>query len=131
MEFEAIAPYVGVVLSLVASLILFLTLKTEIRRQRELHSASLEGRKAEYLELWKDLQALKQEVRILPLTIPQRNSEPEPPTSKRVQILRMHHAGITPDQIAVALAAPMQEIDLAIRAHQADRASGGLAARQG
>jgi hypothetical protein len=130
MSVVSLAPYVGVALSLIASLALFISLKSEIRRQRDLHAASLEGRKAEYLELWKDVQAIKQEVRILPLTIPQRCAGPEPATSKRAQILRMHQAGIAADQIAVALAVPLQEIELAIRANQIARGAAGLARRQ-
>jgi hypothetical protein len=38
--------------------------------------------------------------------------------SKRSQALRMHRKGDPPDQIAAALAVPLQEVDLLIKIHR-------------
>jgi hypothetical protein len=109
------APLIGLAVSLFAMLGLFLATKAEIRRERGKSEKNHGAREADCLALWNELEAVKNEMRILPLTLAARHPDTESPVARRAQILRLHQAGVLPGQIVNALGAPLQEIELVIK----------------
>lgn len=105
----AILPLVLTALGLAASLVLFLSVKREMRAQARRNRAQLDG----------VLEQLKQS------EPPAAEGTPPPPPprsgmnlSKRVQALRLHRRGEDIGHIAAALGVPRGEVELLIRVQQ-------------
>ena len=110
--------YAALALSLVACLLLFLSIKRELARMAAQAGEAVRSSREEIGGLRADLEGTRQAVR----EIENSPATPIPGQSlnlaKRAQALRMHRRGETVPTIAAALQTPQNEIALALKIHR-------------
>ena len=111
-----LASYVTVTSALVLSICLFIQVKTEMRRQMKRWSAEKLALQTANLALRGALDDLRQGVPTPPDAGPGSSAvRPSLNLTRRSQVLRLHHRGEAPEQIAAALAVPVNEVELMLK----------------
>jgi len=115
-----LAAYVALALGLGLSIGLFVQVKAEMRRQSKRWTEERTALQAANLALRGALDDLRREpppagtspMQSLPAIRPSLNM------TRRSQVLRLHHRGEEPDQIAAALGVPVNEVDLMLKVNK-------------
>ncbi len=113
-----LAAYVALALGLGVSIGLFVQVKAEMRRQAKRWAEERTALQADNLALRGALDDFKNE------PAPVSESPPPPPRrpsinmTRRSQVLRLHHRGEMPEQIAAALGVPLNEVDLMLKVNR-------------
>lgn len=114
-----LAPYIGLTLVLVLSLCLFLQVKIEMRRQAKKWAEERTALQVANLALRGALDELRREPE--PAAAPVTAAPPRVAAlnlTRRSQVLRLHHRGEMPEQIAAALGVPLNEVDLLLKVNK-------------
>lgn len=115
-----LAAYVALTLGIGLSIALFVQVKLEMRRQSKRWAEERSALQATNLALQGALDGLRREpaaqenapANSMPALRPSLNM------TRRSQILRLHHRGEAPDQIAAALGVPVNEVDLMLKVNK-------------
>jgi len=113
-----LAPYIALTLAVGLSFFLFLQVKLEMRRQAKKWAEERTALQVANLALRGALDDLRRDPE--PAAAP---PVPEPVRTalnltRRAQVLRLHHRGEMPEQIAAALGVPLNEVDLLLKVNR-------------
>ena len=115
-----LAAYVAIALGLGLSIALFIQVKADMRRQTKQWNEERTALQAANLALRDALDDMRREpapegsppAMALPVLRQSLNM------TRRSQVLRLHHRGEMPDQIAAALGVPVNEVDLMLKVNK-------------
>jgi len=113
-----LAAFAALALGLGISIGLFVQVKAEMRRQAKRWAEERNSLQAVNLALRGAVEDLKREPPVAgesPLSHPLR---PSINMTRRSQVLRLHHRGEMPEQIAAALGVPLNEVDLMLKVNR-------------
>ena len=115
-----LAAYVAIALGLGLTIGLFVQVKSEMRRQTKRWSEERRALETANMALRGALDDLRRETpqAASPLTETLPSIRPSLNMTRRSQVLRLHHRGEGPDQIAAALGVPVNEVGLMLKVNK-------------
>lgn len=113
-----LAPYITVTAAIILSLGLFVQVKLEMRRQAKRWTGERNALQAANMALRGALDDLRREPEPAPAAAPPSPIRSSVNLTRRSQILRLHHRGEMPEQIAAALGVPLNEVDLLLKVNK-------------